>query len=51
MRAIVVVDSRQDFQKWLSTLSKPPPQYTGDGGSDTGPSGGPQSTAAVKAGA
>jgi cytochrome c oxidase subunit 2 len=51
MRAIVVVESRQDFQKWLSTLSKPPPGYTGDGGSDTGPSGGPQSAAAVKAGA
>jgi len=51
MRAIVVVESRQDFQKWLSTLSKPPPQYTGDGGSDTGPSGGPQSAAAIKAGA
>ena len=51
MRAIVVVESRQDFQKWLSTLSKPPPQYTGDGGSDTGPSGGPESAAAIKAGA
>jgi cytochrome c oxidase subunit II len=51
MRAIVVVESRQDFQKWLSTLSKPPPGYTGDGGSDTGPSGGPQSTAAKEAGA
>jgi cytochrome c oxidase subunit 2 len=51
MRAIVVVESRQDFHKWLSTLSMPPPQYTGDGGSDTGPSGGPQSTAAVEAGA
>jgi cytochrome c oxidase subunit 2 len=51
MRAIVVVESRQDFQKWLATLSKPPPGYTGDGGSDTGPSGGPESAAAIKAGA
>jgi cytochrome c oxidase subunit 2 len=43
MRAKVVVEPRKDFQRWLSTLQKPPPQYTGDGGSDTGPSGGPQS--------
>jgi cytochrome c oxidase subunit 2 len=43
MRAIVVVQSRQAFQKWLTTLQKPPPQYTGDGGSNAGPSGGPQS--------
>jgi cytochrome c oxidase subunit II len=46
MRATVVVESPQDFQKWLSTLPKPPPEYTGDGGSDSGPSGGPKSTAA-----
>ncbi len=45
MRAKVVVQSRADFQKWLSTLQKPPPEYTGNGGSDTGPSGGPQSAA------
>jgi cytochrome c oxidase subunit II len=43
MRAKVVVESRQDFQKWLATLPKPPPEYTGDGGSDSGPSGGPES--------
>ena len=43
MRATVVVESAQDFRKWLSTLPKPPPEYTGDGGSNTGPSGGPQS--------
>ena len=42
MRAEVVVESQQDFQKWLSKLPQPPPEYTGDGGSDTGPSGGPQ---------
>jgi cytochrome c oxidase subunit 2 len=46
MRAKVVVESRQDFQQWVSKLPKPPPEYTGDGGSDTGPSGGPQSAAA-----
>jgi cytochrome c oxidase subunit II len=50
MRATVVVESKQDFQKWLSTLPKPPPEYTGDGGSDAGPSGGPQS-AALESGA
>jgi cytochrome c oxidase subunit II len=50
MRATVVVESKQDFQKWLSTLQKPPPEYTGDGGSDAGPSGGPQS-AALESGA
>ena len=43
MRAKVVVESREAFRKWLATLDKPPPEYTGDGGSDTGPSGGPQS--------
>jgi cytochrome c oxidase subunit 2 len=43
MRATVVVESRDDFQQWLSKLPKPPPEYTGDGGSDAGPSGGPQS--------
>ena len=43
MRATVVVESPQDFQKWLSKLPKPPPEYTGDGGSDSGPSGGPES--------
>ena len=43
MRAKVVVESRQDFQKWLATLPKPPPEYTGDGGSNAGPSGGPES--------
>ena len=48
MRAKVVVESAQDFRKWLSTLSKPPPQYTGDGGSNTGPSGGPQSAPFTK---
>jgi cytochrome c oxidase subunit 2 len=45
MRATVVVESKQDFQKWLSGLAEPPPEYTGDGGSDAGPSGGPQSEA------
>jgi cytochrome c oxidase subunit II len=50
MRATVVVESKQDFQKWLSTLQPPPQEYTGDGGSDTGPSGGPQS-AALESGA
>jgi cytochrome c oxidase subunit 2 len=48
MRATVVVESPQDFRKWLSTLSKPPPEYTGDGGSNTGPSGGPQSAPFTK---
>ncbi len=43
MRSTVVVESREDFQRWLSKLQKPPPEYTGDGGSDAGPSGGPQS--------
>jgi cytochrome c oxidase subunit II len=43
MRATVVVESKPDFRKWLSTLQKPPPEYTGDGGSDAGPSGGPKS--------
>ena len=43
MRAKVEVESREDFQKWLSTQEKPPAEYTGDGGSDAGPSGGPQS--------
>ena len=43
MRATVVVESKQDFQKWLSTLQPPPEAYTGDAGSDAGPSGGPQS--------
>jgi cytochrome c oxidase subunit 2 len=46
MRATVVVESKQDFQKWLATLQPPPEAYTGDGGSDTGPSGGPQSAEA-----
>jgi cytochrome c oxidase subunit II len=46
MRATVVVESQQDFQQWLSKLPNPPPEYTGDGGSDTGPSGGPKSAAA-----
>jgi cytochrome c oxidase subunit II len=50
MRATVVVESKQDFQKWLSGLSEPPPEYTGDGGSDAGSSGGPQS-AALESGA
>jgi cytochrome c oxidase subunit 2 len=50
MRAKVVVQSKQDFQKWLSTLSKPPPEYTGDGGSDAGPSGGPQGAPFTKGG-
>jgi cytochrome c oxidase subunit 2 len=50
MRATVVVESKQDFQKWLSTLQPPPEAYTGDGGSDAGPSGGPQS-AEVQSGA
>jgi cytochrome c oxidase subunit 2 len=49
MRATVVVESQKDFQRWLSKLEKPPPQYTGDGGSDTGPSGGPQSAQATGA--
>jgi cytochrome c oxidase subunit 2 len=47
MRAEVVVESQQDLQKWLSKLPKPPPEYTGDGGSETGPSGGPQSAPAA----
>jgi cytochrome c oxidase subunit II len=38
MCAIVVVQSRQAFQKWLTTLQKPPPEYTGNGGSDYNPS-------------
>jgi cytochrome c oxidase subunit II len=46
MRATVVVEPQRDFQQWLSKLPKPPPEYTGDGGSDSGPSGGPNSTAA-----
>jgi cytochrome c oxidase subunit II len=37
MRAIVVVESQQAFQKWLATLQKPPPEYTGNGGSDYSP--------------
>jgi cytochrome c oxidase subunit II len=51
MRATVVVESREDFQKWLSGLPEPPPEYTGDGGSDAGPSGGPQSAEQAEAGA
>jgi cytochrome c oxidase subunit 2 len=51
MRAKVVVESRQDFQKWLATLPKPPPEYTGNGGSDSGPSGGPQSAPFTNGGA
>jgi hypothetical protein len=46
-----VVESREDFQKWLSGLPEPPPEYTGDGGSDAGPSGGPQSAEHAEAGA
>jgi cytochrome c oxidase subunit II len=37
MRAIVVVQPRAAFQKWLATLQKPPPEYTGNGGSDYSP--------------
>jgi cytochrome c oxidase subunit II len=51
MRSTVVVESREDFQKWLSGLPEPPPEYTGDGGSDAGPSGGPQSAEHAEAGA
>jgi cytochrome c oxidase subunit II len=43
MRATVVVEPKQDFQRWLAKLPKPPPEYTGNGGSDAGPSGGPES--------
>ena len=50
MRATVKVEPRADFRKWLSTLDKPPKEFTGDGGSDTGPSGGPQA-AALESGA
>ncbi len=46
MRALVVVESRDKFQAWLAKQEKPPPEFTGDGGSDAGPSGGPQSAAA-----
>jgi cytochrome c oxidase subunit II len=46
MRARVVVQSKPDFRRWLSQQSEPPPEFTGDGGSDAGPSGGPQSEAA-----
>jgi cytochrome c oxidase subunit II len=50
MRATVKVEPRAAFRKWLSTLDTPPKEFTGDGGSDTGPSGGPQS-AALESGA
>jgi cytochrome c oxidase subunit II len=46
MRSTVVVESQEDFQRWLAKQEKPPPEYTGDGGSDAGPSGGPQSAPA-----
>jgi cytochrome c oxidase subunit 2 len=46
MRSPVVVESREDFRAWLAKQEKPPPEYTGDGGSDAGPSGGPQSAEA-----
>jgi cytochrome c oxidase subunit II len=46
MRSTVEVESPQQFRQWLSGLEKPPPEYTGDGGSDAGPSGGPQSAPA-----
>jgi cytochrome c oxidase subunit 2 len=48
MRATVVVESQRDFQKWLAGLQKPPPEYTGNGGSDAGPSGGPESAPFLK---
>jgi cytochrome c oxidase subunit II len=46
MRATVVVESPEDFRSWLSNQQEPPEEFTGDGGSDAGPSGGPQSEAA-----
>ena len=46
MRSTVVVESREDFQAWLAKQEKPPSAFTGDGGSDAGPSGGPQSAEA-----
>ena len=46
MRSTVVVEPREDFQSWLAKQEEPPPEYTGDGGSDAGPSGGPQSATA-----
>lgn len=42
MRSTVEVEPRADFEAWLSRLREPPQEYTGDGGSDAGPSGGPQ---------
>jgi cytochrome c oxidase subunit 2 len=44
MRAIVVVQSQRAFQKWLTTLQKPPPEYTGNGGSDYNPAAAGTST-------
>jgi cytochrome c oxidase subunit 2 len=41
MRAEVVVESQPDFNRWLSQQQAPPPEFTGDGGSDAGPSGAP----------
>jgi cytochrome c oxidase subunit II len=46
MRATVVVQSREDFQRWLARQEEPPREFTGDGGSDAGPSGGPRDEAA-----
>jgi cytochrome c oxidase subunit 2 len=43
MRAEVVVESQQAFNKWLRQQQTPPEAFTGDGGSNVGPSGGPQS--------
>src|SRR5512133_3431746 len=51
MRAKVVVESPAAFQKWLSTLEKPPPTYTGTGGSDYDPSAGAASGASAQAAA
>ena len=36
MRATVVVEPGAKFRRWLSTLQKPPPEFTGDGGTATG---------------
>jgi cytochrome c oxidase subunit 2 len=47
MRVPAIAQPRADFQSWLAKQEKPPPEFTGDGGSDAGPSGGPQSAEAA----
>jgi cytochrome c oxidase subunit 2 len=49
MRAKVVVESERAFRDWLTKQQPPPSSYTGNGGSDEGPSGGPQSGGATGA--